>query len=207
LRLRHHRLDRASGHDVVLLDQDAVKQPHALIVATAHRYRIFECMTQARQGFAGIHNPGARAFGGIDKGFGLARHRRQGLQKFSALRSAVSKARAGPLISHNNWLGSTSSPSFASQKISTDGSTCRKHSLNHKVPHNTAAWREITVAVPRWPAVISCAVRSPSPTSSASAVATLAEMISLRFMLLRSKRVNCADYTHCMQQECCVCGY
>src|SRR5574337_1723025 len=71
--------------------------------------------------------------------------------------------------------------------ISAD--SCRNTSSNQAEPHNTAASREMTCALARACAVISTAVRSPLPTSSANARRTRSLISSGRETDMR------ADYT------------
>jgi hypothetical protein len=51
--------DATGSHDVVFLDQDAVVQADALIVAAAHGHRVFLRQAQAGQGLAGVQDAGA----------------------------------------------------------------------------------------------------------------------------------------------------
>jgi hypothetical protein len=87
-------------------------------------------------------------------------------RKLRALRSAVSRARPLPSISHSNWLAAMRSPSAPCQVTVADGSQRRTHSSNQAVPHSTPASREITVALTWRSPGTRLAVRSPAPTSS-----------------------------------------
>src|SRR6266478_1936715 len=93
-------------------------------------------------------------------------------RKFSAVRSPVSTARAGPAISKTTWLAARRSPSSACQVSRTRASRRRKVSSAHVRPHRIASSRVMTLPRTLCPAGTSAAVTSPLPMSSRSAAST-----------------------------------
>ena len=61
-RLGHRLADGAGCGDMVLLDQDAIVEAHAVVVAAATGDGIFLCPAHAGQCLAGIENPDVRPF-------------------------------------------------------------------------------------------------------------------------------------------------
>ena len=53
-RLLHHLRHATGRGDVVLLDQDAVPQRQALVLASAHTHRVLLRLAQARHGLARV---------------------------------------------------------------------------------------------------------------------------------------------------------
>ncbi len=79
---RCHGLRNATGGmDVVFLDQDAVVQPHALVLSATGPHRVFLGDAQAGQGFARIEDGGVGTAHGVDIRARCRRDSRQGLQK------------------------------------------------------------------------------------------------------------------------------
>ena len=93
-------------------------------------------------------------------------------RKFSAQRSPVRMARAGPRNSHSVAPAATRSPSRARQSTLTRGSICRKVSASQAEPQRIISSRVISVARAWVSAGMSAVVTSPGPMSSASARAT-----------------------------------
>ena len=96
---RKRRHDAAGDRDVVVLDQDGVIEPEAVVDAAAAAHRVFFQRAQAGRGLAGA----ADARLGVGDGVGVMRAsgwrcRESRPRKFSAMRSADSSARAGPAI-------------------------------------------------------------------------------------------------------------
>src|SRR5690606_15192531 len=91
-------------------------------------------------------------------------------RKFSAVRSAVRMARTGPRTSPKTWPASTTLPSSTKKRTSQRGSTLRKVRRAGSNPATTIHCLHRKVARPIWSEGTSASVvRSPGPTSSASA--------------------------------------
>ncbi len=71
----------ARRRDMVFLDQDAVVQPHALVLSATGPHRVFLGDAQAGQGFARIEDGGVGTAHGVDIRARCRRDSRQGLQK------------------------------------------------------------------------------------------------------------------------------
>src|SRR5258706_8128908 len=71
-RRAHRGLYAAGGHEMILLDEDAVEEPDAVVRAAAHPHRVFLRHAQARQRLARIEDLRARALDGAHE---LARAR------------------------------------------------------------------------------------------------------------------------------------
>ena len=158
--------DAAGRGDVVFLDQDAVVQRHALVLAAAHAHRVLLRLAQARQGLARVED--ARRAGWRPR-------RRSGAwrvatpdsscRKFSAVRSADSSARGGPRCGRPRCRP-TSGRLRRSSSRSMCGSTRAHHALEPGraaqhgcLAHEHARARALSVGSSR-------PVRSPRPMSS-----------------------------------------
>ena len=93
-------------------------------------------------------------------------------KKFSAVRSAVSSARALPCTSSTTWFSAQRWPSCTCQVISAAGSKRSTAACTQALPQTTALSRASTRAWVARSAGMSEAVRSPAPTSSAKARVT-----------------------------------
>ena len=93
--------------------------------------------------------------------------------KFSAVRSAVRSARAGPCMRHNSSPADSESPSASRQSNWQVGSVCRNASLANAMPQRMPASLVIMVALASALESMRLAVRSPVPTSSSSARVTV----------------------------------
>ena len=97
-------------------------------------------------------------------------------RKLSAVRSPVSRLRAGPERVRRISPGFTSSPSRTRHSILTVGSSWANTSSTQAVPHITACSRVMTLASALFSSGIRRAVMSPSPISSFKACLTVAEI-------------------------------
>ncbi len=92
---------------MVFLDENAVEQAHAMIVAAADPHRVFLRRAQARDGFAGVEQPAIRAFEQHRIGMrGAWRCRAEQLQEIERGALARSAARApGPRRVNKQLIG------------------------------------------------------------------------------------------------------
>ena len=117
-----HRRYAAGDRDVVVLDQDRVIEPEAMVETAAAAHGIFLQRAQARRGLAGAADPHVGAGGVADIIGGQRRDAGEAADKVQRGALAESTARAGPEIVSTCTPAATAPPSrtWASMLISGD---------------------------------------------------------------------------------------
>ena len=120
---RRDRLrNRARRHDVVLLDQDSVEEPDAVIPAAADAHRIFLRRAQPREGLAGIEQPASRALDPLGVGMGGGRRAGQKLQEIERRPFSGQERPGRPRRWNSTSSAGVRAPSLVRHSIRTRGS-------------------------------------------------------------------------------------
>ncbi len=125
------------GDDVVFLHQHHVVQAHAEVAATPAAHGIFLRQPQAGDGLACVEDLAARSVHRADVIAVVVAVPESVCRKFSAQRSPVRMARAGPVISQSTEFDAMTAPSAARQATRMEACSCLKVSSTHAAPQST----------------------------------------------------------------------
>ena len=159
--------------EMVVLDEHQVEQTEAVIVSAAAGDRVFFKAPPAGRGFARVEDFRARAFDRRHKLRGKGGHPESRWMKFSATRSALRIARAGPETFNKTSPAFTRRPSLATRRMRTPGESLRNAASAKARPATTNGSRaRMTAPALARSGTVAKVVTSPRPMSSAKAACT-----------------------------------
>ena len=150
VRALEHRPDAAGDRDVVVLDQDRIIEPEAVIEAAAAAHRVFLQRAQSRRGLARAADARAGCRDAAHEFVrGASRRRRDGREDSAPPARPQARRGRSPRRSSASVLAATLAPSRTCAAISTSGASLRKVAATSGRPEMMPALRATTFGARR----------------------------------------------------------